>query len=481
MRLLILFLIISWAGKAAGQIWEEHFDNLPDGTTEVPARWSSKAVDCDDGAPGTTPGQSFWGVKDGRFLVNDIEGGPCCPGLGMGGGGRQNEWLSVPVYIGNYCNVGIQVTVFAEGNLECDAPNEPVFICTGLNPPDNSHDQVVAEFRTDGGDFEVFGYVCGSENAGVLSVSGLSGDSIQVRIRAANSANNEVYAFDDIRITGTLRVPTTFELPDQLCENEGPLPLPALSLEGIAGTWNFGEAFSTDGFTGSFATLQFTPFESECAEVFTDTIAVLPVPVSIFDTTICPFDSMEINGHFYGADTPDGLEIQVGEAASGCDSLIEMHLSLYPVSSFLIRDTLWEDESVRIGSETFYLGHPSGEVVFPGAGRYGCDSIVRVELMFIEREIYAPTAFSPNGDGLNEVWTLFGAPDVFQIKNLRIFDRWGGLVFEKSDLPPGAGQSGWDGRVKGQQAPGGIYIFLAEIGFADGRTRQISGDFLLIR
>ena len=116
---------------------------------------------------------------------------------------------------------------------------------------------------------------------------------------------------------------------------------------------------------------------------------------------------------------------------------------------------------------------------------YGCtasDSIrIGVGKDYADR-VYVPNAFSPNGDGVNE-W--FGV-DVNQaavrnINFLRVFNRWGTVVYECSDCPAGNAGTGWDGRIGGQPATAATYLWLAEIEFADGRREVFSGDVSLLR
>lgn len=66
--------------------------------------------------------------------------------------------------------------------------------------------------------------------------------------------------------------------------------------------------------------------------------------------------------------------------------------------------------------------------------------------------IYVPTAFTPDGDGLNDVFTVKGEG----IAEFRIFiyDRWGKKVFESAAV-----LEGWNGKINGADAPGGVYAY----------------------
>ncbi len=95
--------------------------------------------------------------------------------------------------------------------------------------------------------------------------------------------------------------------------------------------------------------------------------------------------------------------------------------------------------------------------------------------------IYAPNAFSPNGDGINDEFLLYARPGlVVRIRQMRIFDRWGGMVFERYDFPIGVAGTGWDGRKNGRLMGPGVYAWLAEIERLDGKVLLLEGEVVLM-
>ena len=111
----------------------------------------------------------------------------------------------------------------------------------------------------------------------------------------------------------------------------------------------------------------------------------------------------------------------------------------------------------------------------------GCDSLVRLRLEVLPKTLYVPNVFSPNGDGLNDRFSVFGGRAVASVRLLRVYDRWGSLVFEGRDLPPD-GSSGWDGRsAAGGDCPPGIYVWRYEAALANGERSAGAGDVLLVR
>ncbi len=89
-------------------------------------------------------------------------------------------------------------------------------------------------------------------------------------------------------------------------------------------------------------------------------------------------------------------------------------------------------------------------------------------------DFYAPNAFSPNGDGNNDVFTMYG----FGLSklNLKIFNRWGEKIFDSQNQ-----WQGWDGTYKGDLQNPGVYTYYAQGIYLNGRTKEKTGTVTLIR
>jgi gliding motility-associated-like protein len=88
--------------------------------------------------------------------------------------------------------------------------------------------------------------------------------------------------------------------------------------------------------------------------------------------------------------------------------------------------------------------------------------------------LFHPTAFTPNGDNLNDIFNVFGQYVV--AFEMQIFNRWGEMLFSTTDI-----NEGWDGTYKGNEMPEGTYTFIAKITDRTGRTFKRSGSVLLLR
>ncbi len=113
----------------------------------------------------------------------------------------------------------------------------------------------------------------------------------------------------------------------------------------------------------------------------------------------------------------------------------------------------------------------------------GCNSTSTLAITVEELPlaIYAPNIITPGSTDLNSTFNLFGGVNLQTIASLKIFDRWGNLVYTSNNLLPSRMEGGWNGYVNGSIANQGVYLFIAKVVFLNGKEEQIEGDFLLLR
>lgn len=106
------------------------------------------------------------------------------------------------------------------------------------------------------------------------------------------------------------------------------------------------------------------------------------------------------------------------------------------------------------------------------------DSVkVEIEGGFTER---VPNAFTPNDDGVNDVFNVIPDNCIKIVQRLRIYNRWGNLVFDKTNLLPQKNE-GWTGLDKTTPLASDVYAFVMEIEFVDGTTKKVTGEVNLVR
>jgi gliding motility-associated-like protein len=133
---------------------------------------------------------------------------------------------------------------------------------------------------------------------------------------------------------------------------------------------------------------------SPCVEV------VCPESFATYTTTLCPSDSIVINGTTYDINNPSGTEIFIDASTIGCDSIVTINIDFLPESVGNFDTTICESISLEIGGIIFNIDNPGGTAVLESGAVNGCDSLVMVNLQF---EPNAQTSLNEvicNGDTL---------------------------------------------------------------------------------
>jgi gliding motility-associated-like protein len=97
-----------------------------------------------------------------------------------------------------------------------------------------------------------------------------------------------------------------------------------------------------------------------------------------------------------------------------------------------------------------------------------------------EQKVFAPTSFTPNQDGKNDGFTIYGGIDMAKILLLQIFDRWGNQIYEAQNIDPNDESMGWQGTFRGQLSNQETYIYRADILFIDDKVKSVSGEVTLL-
>ena len=100
--------------------------------------------------------------------------------------------------------------------------------------------------------------------------------------------------------------------------------------------------------------------------------------------------------------------------------------------------------------------------------------------------VFVPNAFSPGiKDGINDYFMVkTNAYEEVHVLNFSVFDRWGGMIFNKTDVYISGNTDdsfGWDGTLNGQEMMAGVYVYFIEYEDNEGNLVQVYGDLTLIR
>jgi len=112
----------------------------------------------------------------------------------------------------------------------------------------------------------------------------------------------------------------------------------------------------------------------------------------------------------------------------------------------------------------------------------GCVSTDSVTILVTcdGKNLFVPNTFSPNGDGVNDAFFVSGN-GLSTIQSMRVFNRWGQMVFEKRNFAPNDPNVGWDGNFNGRKAPVDVYIYTIEVICENSQVVAYHGNVALIR
>ena len=117
-----------------------------------------------------------------------------------------------------------------------------------------------------------------------------------------------------------------------------------------------------------------------------------------------------------------------------------------------------------------------------GTNPAGCVDTAFVAFSVIQDlPTFIPNVFSPNGDGNNDFFTVFGGNAVDRVETMRIYDRWGGLLYESADpFPANDAGIGWDGMLDGKPVNNGVYVYYVEVRYINGAVEGYRGDVTVL-
>lgn len=185
--------------------------------------------------------------------------------------------------------------------------------------------------------------------------------------------------------------------------------------------------------------------------------------VTTVSKTICEGDAYQ--GH-----NDPGLYSDTLASMYGCDSISNVQLFVNAHSVAFISTEICEGENYDGYTQA---GHYADTIMAAN----GCDSIRYIDIMWKQLclPVAIPKAFTPNGDGVNDLFRPVVRDGVSQFR-IAVYNRYGEKLFETSDH-----REGWNGSCKGVQQPTGTYVYHLYLKNIDGRAFERKGTFLIVR
>jgi len=246
--------------------------------------------------------------------------------------------------------------------------------------------------------------------------------------------------------------------------------------------------------------------QAGCDSILTINLSVDLQPTAFKEAFICEGEIYEY-GDF--VEDKEGLyEISI-ENEDSCDSLVSIslvviepaegvNLDYYHTVSYGnpidiepefmgsgVTDITWtNEEGEEIGRgpklENF-MTLEDMNIALHGTDANGCPVEARAIIdVSIEVDIFIPSIFTPDGDGNNDTFQVYGGPTVSQLKEIHIYNRWGELMHSAKNVPATDEYIGWDGMHLGKPAIAGAYAYIAVFDVVTGDEKIVKGTVTLV-
>ncbi len=345
-----------------------------------------------------------------------------------------------------------------------------------------------------------------------------------------NICDDETYTLPDATVVDAAGVYVTNLTTSLGCDsiitttlNVDPTYFPVFNpeiCEGFTYTLPDGIVVSTSGtYTTSYVTV------AGCDSIITTNLTVNPNPVITFtiDDIVCLEEpAFTLNG-YPGGGTYTGTGITgtqfdpalagVGGPyailyeytdANGCYNAATVNISVDENTV-----TAWGDSTIYAGEPAVLHSESGGDYTWTPPTQVVCtwcattnaypnestlytitsldeNGCIAIDDVYIEvlpnpgNAMFIPNTFTPNGDNANDYFFAYGY-NLASIKSMRIYDRWGELLFQKEEIPAENESEGWDGTFQGQVVNNGVYAYIIELTFDNGITTAFSGNVTVIR
>jgi gliding motility-associated-like protein len=105
---------------------------------------------------------------------------------------------------------------------------------------------------------------------------------------------------------------------------------------------------------------------------------------------------------------------------------------------------------------------------------------VTLFVVCVEGNLFLPNTFSPNGDGVNDVFYPRGK-GIYGVKSFRVFNRWGEVVFEQGNIQVNDISKGWNGIFRGKPASQDVYVYTIDVVCENNQVFSFKGNIALVR
>ncbi|MEZ4920558.1 MAG: gliding motility-associated C-terminal domain-containing protein, partial [Saprospiraceae bacterium] len=204
---------------------------------------------------------------------------------------------------------------------------------------------------------------------------------------------------------------------------------------------------------------------------------------------------------------PEGDYELILTDANGCTGTINTEvwspegitIDLEPAHTIQPGDSVLLDPQIQSAGITTYSWTPTTYLQTPGAlqtyakpeetteytlvvqDNAGCigEATVLITLEEVKRVFIPNVLLIDSGD--NGFFTVYGGSEVARVTLMQVYDRWGALMYEGTNLAPNNPGNGWDGFWKNKPVQPGVYPYIIEVEYQTGETEVFTGGLTVVR
>ncbi|MBK9338281.1 MAG: gliding motility-associated C-terminal domain-containing protein [Lewinellaceae bacterium] len=175
------------------------------------------------------------------------------------------------------------------------------------------------------------------------------------------------------------------------------------------------------------------------------------------------------------------VQINIADTSVAAGEWVQLHASVTPPGSVL---TAIDWRPPALFANPFNLNQyihllEDTDIAIEVRNADGCIARDQLSVTVEQTKLYFPNIFNPVSNQ-NNYFTLFAGEGVAHIVSLQVYDRLGNLVFERRNFMPNDPLLGWNGKWRGRLAPSGVYPWVGQVEFLDGKRQRYSGNVTLV-
>jgi gliding motility-associated-like protein len=182
------------------------------------------------------------------------------------------------------------------------------------------------------------------------------------------------------------------------------------------------------------------------------------------------------------------------------DASLSFFVELGPDQTIVLGDSIWLTAIVTSPGASLFMWSPANTLsvsdsssvlakpvrttnyIVSVTNSEGCVVTEDIQITVMRDDhVFIPNIITPESGGDNAVMTVYAGREVTRVTYLRLYDRWGALIFDNNNFLPNDPSQGWNGRWKNKPVQPGVYFYVLEVEKNGGVVEVVKGDITVVR